>query len=103
MKAKTQKAILMERIIALQNQQAKDFEVLKNQYYTTISSFSALNILKNSFQEVVATPHLTSNIIQGALHIGAKYLSKTLANNSQNSSGLLLKVVRYLFKKWSNR
>lgn len=103
MKAKTQKAILMEKIMALEKQQAQDFEVLKNQYHTTIASFSTLNILKNSFQEVVMTPHLTSNLIQGALQIGTKYLSKSLLNNSSNSSGLLLKAVRFVIKKWSNR
>jgi hypothetical protein len=103
MKAKTQKAILMEKIMALEQQQAQDFEVLKNQYHTTIASFSTLNILKNSFQEVVMTPHLTSNLIQGALQIGTKYLSKSLLKNSSNSSGLLLKAVRFVIKKWSNR
>jgi hypothetical protein len=103
MKAKTQKAILMEKIIVLEQQQAQDFEVLKNQYHSTISSFSTLNILKNAFQEVITTPHITSNIIQGALQIGTKYLSKSLLKNSSNSSGLLQKAVRFIIKKWSNR
>ncbi len=102
MKAKTQKAILMEKIMALEQQQAQDFEVLKNQYHNTISSFSTLNILKNAFQEVITTPHLTSNIIQGTLQIGTKYLSKSLLKNSSNSSGLLLKAIRFVIKKWSN-
>ena len=89
--------------MALEQQQAQDFEGLKNQYHTTIASFSTLNILKNSFQEVVMTPHLTSNLIQAALQIGTKYLSKSLLKNSSNSSGLLLKAVRFVMKKWSNR
>ncbi len=102
MKTPNQKAILMEKIIALQKQQTEELQVLKDQYHITINSFSALNLLKTSFQEVVSTPHLTSNIIQGALNIGTQYLSKTFLGSSSNSSGLLLKAVRFVIKKWSS-
>ena len=39
MKALTQKELLKEHIVALENKQVHDFETLKNQYQVTIDSF----------------------------------------------------------------
>ena len=100
MKTTNQKAVLMERIIALQKQQEQDLQVLKEQYYTTINSFSTINLIKKSFQEVVSTPHLTSNIIQGTLEMGTQYLSKTFFNSNSNKvTGWLGKIVQFVLKK----
>lgn len=84
MKSPNQKALLMEQIIALRKQQAHDLIELTNQYHRTIDSFSALNLLKTSIQEIVSTPHLKTNIIEGFLQIGKQYLTKTLFKSIPN-------------------
>lgn len=99
MKTTNQKAVLMERIIVLQKQQAQDLQLLKDQYHTTINSFSTLDLLKTSLQEVISTPHLTSNILHGALDLGTQYLSKTFLNTTPNTTGILGKIVQFAFKK----
>ena len=100
MKTANQEVILIERIIALQKQQAQDLQALKEQYHATINSFSPINLIKKSFQEVVSTPHLTSNIIQGVLNIGTQYLSKTIFNSRPNKViSWLEKIVQLALKK----
>ncbi len=103
MKTKNQKTILMERITALQQQQTQDFHILKEQYYITLNSFSTLNILKSSIQEVISTPNLTSDIIHGTVKMGTQYLSKAFLNTNPVQFGLLSKVVQFALKKWRNR
>jgi hypothetical protein len=84
MKVKTQKEILKAKIIATQNQQVKDFEVLKTQYYRTIDSFRTLNLIKSSIKEIVSIPNLTKIIIQSIFEIGSKNMSKTLLKSKSN-------------------
>ncbi len=100
MKPTNQKAILLERIIALQKQKEQDLLILKAQYYTTIGSFSPINLIKKSFQEVVSTPHLTANILQGTLEMGTQYLSKTFFNSNRiKVPGWLGKIVQFVLKR----
>lgn len=100
MKKTNQKTILMELIIATQKQKTQDLQQLKNQYQTTINSFSTLNIIKATLQEIVATPNLTSNIIHSTLELGSQYLSTTFFNlNSTKANSWLGKMVGFLLKK----
>ena len=100
MKTRNQKTILMEHIIALQKQQATDLDALKSQYQTTINSFSAVNLIKTSFQDVLSTPHLTSNIIHGAIGMGTQYLTKTIFKSTPNiTTGWLGKILQFITRK----
>jgi hypothetical protein len=99
MKKPNQEAILMEQIIALRKQQTQELQELKNQYHRTINSFSAINLLKTSIQEVVSTPHLTANIIQSAMHLGAQYLTKTILKDNPNKrSNWLSKIAAFAMR-----
>lgn len=95
-----QKVILEEHIAALEKKQLEDLQHLKMQYQITINSFSTLNLLKTSFQEVVGTPHLTSTILHGALDMGTQYLSKTFFNATPiKATGWLGKIMQFGIKK----
>ena len=100
MKTKNQETILLERIVALQKQQEIDLQELKAQYNTAIESFSILNLLKTSLQDVLSTPHLTSNIIHGAINMGTQYLSKSLLKSTPKlTTGWLGKIIQLVTKK----
>lgn len=104
MKTINQKAILLEQITVLETKQAQDLQNLKEQYQATIHNFSALNLIKTSFQEVVATPHLTSTILHGALDLGTNYLSKTFFNATPiKATGWLGKIVQFAVKKLTKK
>lgn len=78
MKTTNQKAVLMERIISLQNKQSQDLQCLKNQYQLTIESFKPLNLIKSSFQEVASSSVMKSDLLNGALNLVAGLISKKL-------------------------
>jgi hypothetical protein len=98
MKTRDQKTILLEHIVALQKQQEIDLRELKIQYHTTLNSFSTVNLLKTSLQEVLSKQHLTSNIIHGAINLGAQYLTKTILkympNITKRRMGKLIQLVK---------
>lgn len=100
MKTINQKAVLMERIVALQSKQTQDFEALKNQYQVTIDSFKPLNLIKNSILDVATTPNLKSYLISGAIGLGSDYLSKTFLNENDKNpiKRVIGKVVRFALK-----
>jgi len=100
MKTNNQQAILRERISILEKQQALELQILKDQYGITIASFSTLSLLKSTIQEVIATPHLTSNVLHGALDMGTQYLTKTFLKSTPNKvTGWLGKIIRLVMKK----
>ena len=100
MKTRNQKTILMEHIIALQKQQEFDLQALKIQYYTTINSFSTVNLLKSSVQEILTTPHLTSDLLQGAINMGTQYLSKTIFKSAPKiTTSWLGKILQLVTKR----
>lgn len=100
MKTKNQKTILLEHIVALQKQQADDLQELKVQYHATIDSFSTVNLIKTSLQEVLNTPHLTSNIFHGAINMGTQYLSKTFFKSTPKiTTGWLGSILQLVTKR----
>ena len=100
MKTRDQKTILMEHIVALQKQQEIDLRELKIQYHTTINSFSTINLLKTSLQEVLSKQHLTSNIIQGVINLGSQYLNKTILNYMPNiTKSRMGKLIHFVKKR----
>ena len=103
MKTKNQKTILMEHIADLQKQQEIDLRELKIQYQMTINSFSTINLLKTSLQEVLSKQHLTSNIIHGAINLGSQYLTKTILKFTPNISKSRMSKIIQLVKKRATR
>lgn len=100
MKTKNQKTILMEHIVALQKQQEIDLRELKIQYHSTINSFSTINLLKTSLQEVLSKQHLTSNIIQGVVNLGSQYLNKTILKYMPNiTKSRMGKLIHFVKKR----
>ncbi len=100
MKKTNEKIELNQRIAFLKTKQAQDFLVLKEQYHTTIDSFKPMNLIKNSFQEMVNSPDLKSNLITGVIGLGTNYVSKNLLNeNSINPIKRVLgKVLKFAIK-----
>ena len=86
----------------MKNKQAEDFLLLKNQYHTTIDSFKPINLIKSSIEEVITSPNLKTNLINGAIGLGTNYLTKNLFNdNSVNPLKQVLgKVLKFTLKNF---
>jgi hypothetical protein len=96
MKTVDKRIALREKISYLQKNQSYDLQILKNQYKETIESFEPLNLIKSSFQEVISSPNLKSNLINGVVGLGTNYLTKGFLN--QNSTNPIKSIVGKVLK-----
>jgi len=74
MKNRQEKDILMERIIGLELQQARELHILKVQVYQTLEELNPLYQLKKTVKEALTTPEGKTDILQGALKLTSNWL-----------------------------
>ena len=85
---------LDELIIATKKQRDYELALLKEQFHTTYESLKPMNIIKNAFGNITASPTVKNDLASGALGIGAGLLSKKiLTGNSHNPIRKLLGTV----------
>lgn len=76
---------LRDTIRLLEERQAVQGQMMKQQFFIVIESIRPVNIIKNTFKEAVATNDLVGNILSTTLGLTAGYLSnKTLIGGSAN-------------------
>ena len=76
---------LSDTIRLLEERQAVQGQVLKQQFFVVIESIRPVNIIKNTLKEVVSTNDLVSNILSTTLGLTAGYISnKTVIGASGN-------------------
>ncbi len=96
---------LIEEIDYLKFRQNENLTDLKNHFHLTTDSLKPMNLIKNSFQNVLASPNLKSNIFKSALGYGTTYLSnKFYDENSINPAKRILSRavkfgIEYLYNK----
>lgn len=86
MKTTDQKAVLMERIIALEHKQRQDLEVLKKQFSTTFDGLKPFSLVKNIIQDIVTLPGVKNEMLAGAVNLATNYLSKKISVTSKNKT-----------------
>jgi hypothetical protein len=85
MKKKSQTDALSERIVLLQNKQAEQLIILREQFYITYESLKPLNLIKNVLHEVASSPALKNNLLNNVIGLMTGYLSKkVLIGTSHN-------------------
>lgn len=67
---------LKESILLLEIQQAYEGPLLKEQFKTTYQNLRPVNLIKNTFKELVAAPDLKGRLVNTAVSMVAGYLSK---------------------------
>lgn len=88
---------LREAILLLEIKQANELRLLKEEFKTSYEKIKPVNFIKNSISEMVASPDLKENIINGALGLAAGFLSKKAAVGSTHNPlkqllGLIIEV-----------
>jgi hypothetical protein len=101
MKTLSQKLQLETKIANLKNKQNLDFIILKNQYNSTINSFKPINLIKNSLEDIITTPSIKANVLNGALQLGTIFFSNNFIklNSVITRVSLLKKVIKVAIKK----
>ena len=102
MKTIDEKKALEVKIAFLKSKQASDYFNLKLQYHDTVNSFKPINLIKSSLSEVIASPNLKANIINGALSMGSNYLTNNFLNPTSKNpvKSALGKIVKFAFKNF---
>ena len=76
---------LKDAIRFLEEKQADQGRVLKEQFFIVIESIKPVNIIKNTFKEVATSPKLISEILSTLIGLAAGYISnKTIVGSSGN-------------------
>jgi hypothetical protein len=85
MKKITSTAELKKAILVLEEKQALQGQLLKEQCQATCESLKPVNIIKNLFSNLTASPDLRLGIIAAAVSLTSFYLvKKTMARSTRN-------------------
>ncbi len=76
---------LSTTILQLEIEQEDKRLLLKEQFHTALENLRPINLIKNTFEDVVESPHLQENIVNTSLGLGAGYLSKLIFVGVSNS------------------
>ncbi|WP_460552522.1 hypothetical protein [Ferruginibacter profundus] len=75
---RNESSALQETIVALQQKQAQELHLLKEQFHTTYEGLKPINLIKNTFHDVTSSPEVKSSIVNNAIGLATGYLSKKL-------------------------
>lgn len=76
---------LRENILLLEIKQANEKILLKEQFKTTYEGLKPVNLIKNTFNELIAAPYLKEGLFDTILSLAAGYLSKKAVVGSTNN------------------
>ena len=96
---------LKEAIQQLQNKQAVELQLLKEQFNITYESLKPVNLIR-TFTEAVASPDIISNILSASIGLTTGFFSKRIFTSATGSllkkvfgSVLLFGITRIIVKK----
>ena len=78
MKNRNETDALNELIIAGELKYAHDLRQLKDQFDAAYESVKPINLVKNLFHEVTASPEIKNDLVSNAIGLGTGFLTKTL-------------------------
>jgi hypothetical protein len=79
---KTQSMVLQEEIELLHLRQARQFVLLREQFYVTYESLKPINLIKHTFKEVVGNPGIRQVLLSNAIGLTTGYLTKAIVVGS---------------------
>jgi len=84
-------ADLKKAITALEDKQAIEWPLLKEQFLNTYESFKLSNVLKNTFKEVITAPGMKNDLINSVLGLTTGFVAnKTIIGKTDNPLKKLL-------------
>jgi hypothetical protein len=76
---------LRNAILQLENKQAEEGKILKEQFLVAYESIKPINLIKSTFHEVSESTDLKTNLVNTSVGLAAGYLSKALFEGVTNS------------------
>ena len=98
MKTQSESDQLNEKIAYLEFKQSLELLALKEQFELTYDGLKPLNVIKNVFSEIVASPDIKGNLLSNAIGLATGYLSRRLllgatSNPIKKIGGALLQFI----------
>lgn len=91
---KDQTQVLNETILYMQNKQATELYLLKEQFHITLESLKPINLLKSTVKKSTESPEIKTNIVNNVIGLTTGYLSKlVLFGASRNPIARMLGTV----------
>jgi len=75
---KDESLALNEEIQKLQAKQALELIVLREQFYVAYESLKPINLIKNTFKQVVTSPDIKNNLLNGIIGLATGFISKKI-------------------------
>jgi hypothetical protein len=85
MKKKSEKDILNERIILLENKQTEKLKVIREQFHIAYESLKPINVIKDVFHEVASSSEIKNDIVSNVIGLTTGYLSKKILLGSTHN------------------
>jgi len=70
--------ILQQKIMLVEMQREKDFEILHEQFKTSFANLSPLNIIKNTLKDVVNSKEIKNDVADAGIGFTTGYLAKKI-------------------------
>ena len=84
MKTKNLTQTLTEDIAILQARQSYELQLLKEQFHYTYDSLKPINLIKNVFKDVTASPVIKGTVVNNLIGLAAGFLSRKLLLGSNH-------------------
>ena len=78
MKKKDEKAALQETIKMLEQRQAKELTLLKDQFYVTYESIKPINIFKKAVHDIIGSSEIKNDILSNVIGLATGFISKKI-------------------------
>ncbi|MDZ4664059.1 MAG: hypothetical protein SGJ15_04220 [Bacteroidota bacterium] len=76
---------LKESIYLLEIKQAHEALLLKEQFKQTVENLRPINLIKDKLSDIISSPNLKHDVINGVLGLAAGYLSKKIVVGSTHN------------------
>lgn len=85
MKKQNQSELLNESIRLLEDDQAAELKLLRQQFHTAYESLKPVNLIKSTWYDITTAPDIKKNILNNLIGVTTGYLSrKVLVGASHN-------------------
>ena len=90
--------ILKQLILVKETEQFLEGKLLKEHFHRTYESLKPLNILKNTFKEIISVPDLKTNVVNAAIGITTGFVAKKVFTGKSHNPltklfGIILEMV----------
>lgn len=85
MKNRNETDSLNELIVLQEQKYDMDLELLKDQFHVAYESLKPINLIKNLFHEVTASPEIKNDMVSNVIGLGTGFLSKKLLINGSHN------------------